>query len=120
MEIKLLNGKTAKLNLRGRYLRNQSGSKSRFQFDIGQELRNRYPNDIIFEEVPIPGENLVLDFFIPSLRLVVECHGRQHSEHVKFFHVTKKKFHDQQSRDARKKEWCQLNDFKLIEIFDER
>jgi hypothetical protein len=45
-------------------------------------LAELFPREIICEEVPVTGERFVLDFFVPSLRMVVECHGRQHYEHV--------------------------------------
>jgi len=114
MDVHLLNGKTARLNLRGKALRSQS--RSQFQHRIGQQLAKQYPHDLIFEEVTVPGEGFVLDFFIPSLKLVVECHGKQHIEHVRHFHKTKHEFHQQQIRDQRKRDWCALNSFRLEEI----
>ncbi len=117
MEIFILNGKTVTLKLKGKHLR--SKSRSKFQHNIGQQLKQRYPHDQIFEEIFIPMENLVFDFFIPSLRLVVECMGIQHSQHIKFFHHTKQQFHQQQERDRRKKDLCELNGFRLLEIYDE-
>ncbi len=117
MEVKLTNGKTSKLKLKDRRIDDQSQSRSQFQHRIGQKLKQQYPHDLIFEEVSVPGENFVLDFFIPSLKLVVECHGKQHTEHIKFFHRTKHQFHKQQERDEKKKKWCELNNFKLVEIF---
>lgn len=117
MEIKLLRGGMARLRLNDKRLRVKEKSKSKFQYEVGQQLAAKYPHDLIFEEVQIIGDGLILDFFIPSMRLVVECHGRQHTEHVKHFHKTKRDFHNQQDRDSKKKEWCKLNNFKLIEIF---
>jgi len=116
MEIKLTNGDRAKLNLKDNRFNRDSESKSIFQKRIGLELIQKYPYDLIFQEVYIPVENLVLDFFIPSLQLVIECQGRQHEHHTQFFHPTKKDFHNQQDRDRRKREWCLINNFKLIEI----
>lgn len=116
MEIFILNGKTVTLKLRKKHLR--SKSRSQFQHDIGQQLKKQYPHDQIFEEVFIPIENLVFDFFIPSLHLVVECMGIQHYQHIKFFHGTKQQFHRQQDRDQRKKDLCKLNGFKFVEIAD--
>jgi len=117
MNIFLLNGETAKLKLRGKHLR--SKSRSQFQHDIGQQLKKQYPYDKIFEEVFIPVENFVLDFFIPSLHLVVECMGIQHLQHIKFFHKTKREFHRQQNRDQKLRDWCKLNNLRLEEIYDE-
>lgn len=117
MKIFILNGESVALRLKGKHLR--SRSRSRFQHKIGQQLLHQYPHDPIFEEVFIPVENLIFDFFIPAVNLVVECNGRQHSQHIKFFHHTKQQFHQQQERDRRKKELCELNGFRLIEVYDE-
>lgn len=118
MEVLLLKGGTARLRLSNKRLRTQEISKSKFQYEIGQQLVEKYPHDVIFEEVRIPGDGFILDFFIPSLSLVIECHGKQHTEHVKHFHKTKKEFHKQQDIDQKKRDWCKLNAFKLIEIYE--
>lgn len=117
MEVKLLNGGTAKLRLNNKQLRSAGTSKSKFQYGIGQQLQKEYPHDRIFEEVIVPVENIVLDFFIPSIGTVVECHGRQHVEHVPHFHRTKHAFNEQTNRDQKKRDWCELNGFRLVEIY---
>jgi len=119
MEIKLLKGGSEKVRLSNKQFDPNRLSKSKFQHSIGIELLQKYPHDIIFAEIIIPSERFVLDFFIPSLRLVVECHGKQHTQHIKHFHKTKIDFHKQKDKDQRKREWCSLNGFKLIEIYDE-
>lgn len=119
MEVRLLKGGIARLRLNNKRLRTKGKSKSQFQHNIGQQLTEKYPHDVIFEEVRIPGDGFILDFFIPSLDLVVECHGIQHTEHVKHFHKTKQEFHNQQDTDQKKRDWCELNGFRLIEIYDE-
>lgn len=83
---------------------------------MGQLLSELFPQDMICEEVVIPGERFVLDFLIPAMRLVVECQGRQHDEFVPYFHGTRQGFHQAQDRDRRKREFCELNDLKLVEI----
>jgi len=116
MKVKSLDGRTHDIQLR-KYLYDQNKpSKSKFQTSVGKQLVQKFPNDKIFEEVRIPGENLVLDFLIPSVNLAVECNGRQHTNHVKYFHGTRRQFHAQQDRDNRKRQWCELNGIKLIEI----
>lgn len=119
MEVKLLKGGTANLRLKNKRLRTKGKSKSQFQHGVGKQLAEQYPYDVIFEEVQVPGDGFIIDFFIPSLDLVVECHGRQHTEHVKHFHKTKRDFHNQQDVDQKKRDWCELNGFRLIEIYDE-
>jgi very-short-patch-repair endonuclease len=116
MQVKLLNGEVVNINLKKYKFDHNKKSKSKFQREIALQLKEDFPHDIIFEEVRIPKENLILDFFIPSVKIVVECQGRQHKEHIKFFHGKIKDFHNQQERDNRKREWCIINGFKLIEI----
>ena len=115
MDVRLLNGNIARLNLAGRKRRTQpEESKSRLQHDIGVWLAAKYPCDQIYEEVRVPREGFVLDFFIPSLRIVVECNGRQHDEFVPYFHGTRQNFVRQQLRDRRKADWCARNGFSLV------
>jgi len=116
MKIRLLNGDFEDVIIKN-YLIDRNGfSKSKFQTQIKEELIKEYPTDIICEEVYIKGEKFYLDFFLPALKIVIEVNGRQHSEHVKFFHRTKQEFEKQQLTDRRKKEWCDINGFKMVEI----
>lgn len=117
MEVRSLSGDIVKIRLSNKKLRIRGKSKSQFQYEIGQQLIEQYPHDVIFEEVIIPRDGFILDFFIPSLHLVVECHGKQHTEHVKHFHKTKKDFHNQQDVDQKKRDWCELNGFRLMEVY---
>ena len=119
MEVLSLKGKKITLRLSNKRIRTRGKSKSQFQYDVGQQLVMKYPHDVIFEGVIVPGDGFILDFFIPSLDLVVECHGFQHRKHIKFFHRTKQDFHNQQDVDKKKRDWCELNGFRLIEIYDE-
>ncbi len=119
MDVQTLRGQTVRLSLRNKRLRSSDKSKSKFQYKIGQQLAKQYPHDVIFEEVRVPGDGFILDFFIPSVGLVVECHGAQHVKHVPHFHKTKKDFHNQQDVDQKKRDWCHLNELRLIEIYDE-
>lgn len=117
MEIKLLNGGTTKINLK-KYLLKDTYQKSKFQTKIRQRLKEQYPLENIYEEVFVPEERFYIDFFIPSRGIIIECQGRQHAEHIKFFHKTVADFHQQQDTDRRKREFCELNNFLLIEIYD--
>jgi len=120
MDIRLLNGNIAHLSLVGCKRRTSpEESRSRLQYDIGVWLATTYPSDQIYEEVRVPVEGFVLDFFVPSLRLVIEVDGRQHGEFIPYFHKTKRDFAQQQARDRRKAEWCAKNGFTLI-IYTEK
>ena len=86
-------------------------------------LDNLFPYDRILEEVSLPGSKtdrrgstLRADFFIPNRRMVVEVHGEQHHKFNRFFHKNKLSFYRAKARDADKKEWCQINDIRLVEF----
>ena len=54
------------------------------------------------------------DFNIPSRKLVVEVHGRQHYEFNEFYHKTKRGYQKSRARDRDKIAWCQLNDIDIV------
>lgn len=118
MQVKAIDGTPINIKLSNRLMRNLT-HKSNFQNQIAQDLVHEYPFDIIYTEVFVPSERFYLDFFIPSRKIVVECHGIQHKQHVQFFHRTKRDFNRQRDRDDRVRQWCKLNKFKLIEIYDD-
>lgn len=96
-------------------LRNEHASKSKIQYRCGQILLQHFPFSPLLEEVYIDSEGFYFDFFLPYQRIVVEVQGRQHEQQVAFFQ-TKKDFLNQQNRDNKKAEWCEINNFKLYRV----
>jgi len=82
-------------------------------------LKELYPLDQILEEFTLPGLKpaLYADFFIPSQKLAVEAHGKQHVSYSKFFFKTKQKFYKAQRNDAQKIEWFHENNITLIGLY---
>ena len=76
-------------------------------------LRQMYPTQPILEEVPILGENLTCDFYLPFRQVVVECHGEQHYKFIPHFHGTRLGFSHSRYNDREKKEWCALNNIRM-------
>jgi hypothetical protein len=64
----------------------------------------------------VTGMNLELDCYNSELRIACEYSGRQHYEHVPFFHKNKEAFRNQQYRDYMKKRMCQDLGIFLIEV----
>lgn len=79
-------------------------------------LRKLYPTERILEEVPLPNLNLFVDFYLPFRKIVVECQGEQHSKFIPHFHRTKIGFIKSKARDKQKKEWCSMNNIRIIEL----
>lgn len=88
-----------------------------------QILKSTYPNETIYQEVMLAGTKtksrstiLRADFFIPTQKLVVEVHGEQHFKFNNWFYENKIDFYKAQGRDRDKKEWCEINGFRLVEL----
>jgi hypothetical protein len=86
-------------------------------------LKNLFPYDIAYEEVVLPGikteitnKALIADFYIHSLRLMLEVQGEQHYKFVQFFHNNKLEFFRAKKLDQLKKQWCEINNITLIEL----
>lgn len=82
-------------------------------------LTKLYPNDIITEEISLPGSGrppLRADIFLPMRSIMVEVHGEQHFKYNKFFFKDKGQFFKAKARDQKKKDWCNLNDIMLVEF----
>ena len=122
MKVQGLNGREYNLNLqRYKVYKNDTKKKSTYHIGARKILRELFSGYNILEEVKLPGSTathrrsvLYLDFFLPNLMLAVEVHGRQHYEYVPFFHKSKAGFVKSLARDEDKKDWCELNDIRLI------
>ncbi len=64
----------------------------------------------------VTGKNLEIDCYCAELRLGLEYSGKQHYEFVPIMHKTKDAFRAQQYRDHMKKEMCEKQGIKLIEV----
>ena len=91
-------------------------SRSKFQFKVKQLLRPHWQNHIVYEEFPVYGSLMRVDFLNATKRIAVEANGRQHSEFVSFFHKSRSEYLKSIKRDHKKTEWLEKNNFKLIEI----
>ena len=90
------------------------------QYECKQFLKSYWLNDIVFEEFPIAGTRLSLDFYNANKKVAVEVQGKQHTKYVPFFHGKNKiNYINQLKRDQDKLKFCELNDIQLIEIYEE-
>tara|TARA_B100000676_G_scaffold77217_1_gene76772 strand:- start:2301 stop:2681 length:381 start_codon:yes stop_codon:yes gene_type:complete len=94
-------------------------SKSKLQFNVKQFLKGYWQNHIVYEEFPVYGTRLKVDFINMTKKMAVEVHGPQHESFNKFFHGNSRaKYLASIKRDAQKAEWLEKNNFIFIEIYD--
>ena len=120
MRFKTLTGAERTVKKPRSYLINWDGeSKSKIQFQAKQFLKNHWANHIVFEEFPVAGTKLSLDFYNANKKIAVEVQGKQHTKYVPFFHGSNKiNYLNQLKRDQDKFKFCELNDIQLVEIYD--
>lgn len=114
-----LNGKVKSLKKPEKFLIDWRGkSRSIFQKDVKDFLKDYWKYDFVYEEFPIVGTKLSLDFYNSSKKIAVEVQGIQHIRYSPFMHGgSKVNFLNQISRDGKKLEFCEKNDIVLVEIF---
>lgn len=70
-----------------------------------------YLDQYRFEDLP----KIIVDFYIPSKNCIIEYNGQQHYTPIEHF-GGQLKFEQQQKRDNTLREYCKINNIKLIEI----
>lgn len=120
MKFKTLQGSLKRVPKIKKYLIDwEEPSKSKLQYSVKSFLHEYWKNNVVFEEFPVAGTRLSLDFYNASKKIAIEVQGAQHRKYVPHFHGKNKvNYIDQVRRDKQKQEFCKINDIKLIEIYD--
>ena len=120
MRFKTLTGATRTVKKAKNYLIDWDGSsRSKIQYNAKQFLKKYWSNHIVFEEFPVAGTKLSLDFYNANKKIAVEVQGKQHTKYVPFFHGKNKiNYLNQLKRDQDKLKFCEINDIQLVEIYD--
>lgn len=117
MKFKTLNGKFRNISVTKYRIDWNKQSRSKFQKEVKDFLRPFWFHNSCYEEFPVAGTRLTIDIVNLSRNIAIEVQGMQHIKKTKFFHNKTFKFSDQIMRDEDKRVWCELNGFKLVEIY---
>lgn len=120
MKFKTLTGSTRKIIGVQKYNIDWEGSsKSKFQKSVKDFLFEFWSRQVVFEEFPIAGTRMTFDFYNANKKIAIEVQGGQHTKYVPFFHGGyKNNYLMQLKRDHQKHDFCELNDIKLVEIYE--
>ena len=120
MKTRGLDGQVHNWKLHGYVVRaSESRPRSKLHLKARTILKDIFPTVQILEEVAAPitrTEKLFFDFYINTVKLVVEVHGQQHYKFNTLFHSSAQDFANQRKRDRRKAEWCEYNNITYIEL----
>ena len=120
MEFKTIYGGTKRIkNVKKRIIDWSAPSKSKRQREVKKFLKKYWQSHVVFEEFPVAGTRLSIDFYNANKKIAVEVQGSQHTKYNSFFHGGhKNNYLEQLKRDEMKFKFCELNDIRLIEIYD--
>jgi len=120
MLFKTLNGALKRLAKPHRYRIDwDAPSRSKIQYQVKKILEDFWGKHVVFEEFPVAGTKMSLDFYNANKKIAVEVQGKQHFKYVPHFHGKNKiNFISQLRRDNQKKEFCEMNNIKLVEIYE--
>jgi hypothetical protein len=117
-----LKGRKKTLKNARKYLVNWHGeTRSKGQTALKKFLYPFWKDDMVLEEFRMVGTRMTFDLVNYSRKIALEFQGIQHNKYIKHFHGSRTtKFLAQIKRDLKKHEWCELNNFSLIEIYSEK
>ena len=120
MTFKTLLGKKRRIKRPVIYLINWGkNSRSKLQGKVKNFLKVFWDGDVVFEEFPVVGTRLTLDFYNATKNIAIEVQGNQHTKYNKFFHKGNKiNYLNQLKRDDEKLSFCDLNGIKLLEVHE--
>ena len=118
MELLTIYGKKKRYKNLKKYLIDWGGSsRSKFQTTVKKFIKLYWDQDVVFEEFPVVGSRLSLDFYNANKKVAIEVQGQQHVKYVEFFHQNRFKYLDQLKRDQNKEKFCEINEITLVTIF---
>jgi hypothetical protein len=91
---------------------------SKLENKVEKFLKLEFPNFLVRKNYYVSFNNskLLFDFVIPELKIAIEVQGEQHYTFNTMFHKDRTSLVKQQYRDTLKTQWCDENDYKLLEI----
>ena len=119
MKFLTLAGREQSVKNQTKYLIDWGGkSLSKFQARVKANIRPIWSADLVFEEFPVLGTRMTLDFYNHWKKIAIEVDGDQHLRYNKHFHGgNRMNFLKQLSRDDDKEKYCEVNGIKMIRIY---
>ena len=112
------NGKLVYKNVGKKRIVWNKKSRSQLQSKVKKFLQPYWKSHIVFEEFPVYGTRMSVDFLNATKKIAIEVNGKQHSEYVPFFHGSRFNYLKAIKRDVKKAEWLASNNYSLIEIYE--
>lgn len=120
MKIRDLDGNIYTWKIEGAIVRsNDQRPRSQLHLTARSLIKEIYPTLQICEEVSVQikrSQKIFIDFYINTIKTVVEVHGQQHYKFNSLYHTSAQDFLNQKKRDQDLQDWCVLNNLNYIEL----
>lgn len=97
----------------------EAKSRSKYQKAVKDFLYKYWENHAVYEEFPVFGSRMSLDFYNLTKAIAIEVQGEGHTQYSEFFHGNPSGYQRQFSRDRAKENFCEINGIEYVEIFPE-
>ena len=111
-------GKPCKINEKKYLVKWDIKKASKLQFAAKQFFYPFWRDHTVLEEFRIPSSLLRIDLLNLTKKIVVEIHGRQHTDYVKHFHGNREGYRAAWLKDIEKEDWISKAGFKFVEVFE--
>ena len=120
MRLLNVNGKLVSKNVQKYKIDWRKNTRSKVQTKVKRFLKEYWKNQTAYEEFPVYGTRLKVDFLNATKRTAIEVQGRQHNSYNSFFHKNSRaNYLESIKRDQQKALWLEQNGFFLLEIREE-
>ena len=120
MRLKNIHGRLQSKNVTKYLIDWRKNSRSKLQTKAKRFFQTYWKNHIVYEEFPVYGTKLRVDFLNATKKVAIEVNGPQHDSFNPFFHKKSRlNYLKSIKRDVQKAEWLELNGYKLIELTTE-
>ena len=121
MRLYSINGRLVSKNVTKYKIDWDKKCRSKIQFNVKTFFRDYWENHICYEEFPVFGSKMKVDFLNTTLKVAIEVQGKQRRQFNPFFHSNSRaKFLSSIKRDSEKASWLEENNFKLVEVEEEQ
>jgi len=97
----------------------RKNSRSKLQTKVKRFLQEYWKNQTVYEEFPVFGSRMKVDFLNATTKIGIEVQGPQHKKFNPFFHSNSRaKYLDAIKRDIEKASWLEQNGFLFVEVLE--
>ena len=119
MMFESVTGRRRRVNASKYIVQWEQPSRSKLQTSVKAILQEVWRGELVYEEFPVVGSKMTLDFYNATHDVAIEVDGKQHVEFNKLFHGNNlMNFLEQLKRDDKKEKFCENNGIRIYRVYE--